>query len=30
MSALTTWTKTSIKNYRKIIDTYVELGMDTI
>ena len=30
MGALSTWTKTSIKNYKKIIDTYIELGLDTI
>lgn len=30
VGALTTWTKTSIKNYKKIIDTYKELGLQTI
>jgi uncharacterized protein len=28
--ALTTWTKKSIKNYKKIIDAYVSLGLRTI
>lgn len=30
IGTLSTWTKTSIRNYKKIIDAYVALGLDTI